>query len=561
MDGLWPIVNAQVWIFKNYIGKIKNEPRLKVYLIFSFIFLFWFGALGIFYRGFRFFYRFPLVGSILIDETIYLFFAALFVMLTLSSIIVCYVTFYTTVEVDFLFSKPIEDKVIFFYRFFQSVLFSSWAFLFLGIPFILAYAFIKDVPMWFYISIPFYFIPFLILPTALASIIILPFMRFLDFRKMKYVIIAIIGAVLVLLYWTYKINIRPAFASKTEIDFIMNELLLHLRFFKYPLFPGYWISTAVISSSINKFKEASFYFLTFVITTLFALQIDWFLSHKTFYSGWVASKGSRKEKMYRIDKGILNHIATRFPVFSRSTKSMILKDLKIFIRDPGQWSQFLIYFSILGLYIFNLRNIPTEVVTTFWEVTITFLNLMATILVLASLTVRFLFPLMSLEGNKIWVLGLAPITFRSLIFQKFLINFFGILLISESLMYTTNVVLKTGLTLKVVSCGIAGLASFGLVGLSIGLGTIYPNFKEDNTAKIVSSFGGTLNFIIALFYVILMIGIFSVPFYGYRVHGAISIKTFYSFISIAWVVAVLATIGVGLLPMIFGYRQLENMEY
>jgi len=34
------------------------------------------------------------------------------------------------------------------------------------------------------------------------------------------------------------------------------------------------------------------------------------------------------------------------------------------------------------------------------------------------------------------------------------------------------------------------MASIGLVGLSIGLGTVYPDFKEDNSAKIVSGFGG-----------------------------------------------------------------------
>ncbi|MGA1792056.1 MAG: putative ABC transporter permease subunit [bacterium] len=561
MDGFKGIVKAQIWLLKNHIARLRNEPPLKVIFILCFVLLFWFGALGISYRGFRFLNRFPLVGGILVDETIYLFFAALFIMLTLSSIVICYVTFYTSSEVDFLFSKPIQDTLIFFYRFMQSVVFSSWAFLFLGVPFIIAYALIKQVPFWFYISIPFYFVPYLIMPTALASLIILAFMRFLDFQKVKYILGLAICFVLGLFYWAYKINVRPAFSARTEMEFIMNDLLHHLRYFRYPLFPGYWISRSIISSSINQFSDALFYFLAFIATTLFLLQINWFVAKKAFFLGWVSSKGGRKERVYPVNKGMINRMAYILFFLPRSTITMIIKDTKLFLRDPGQWSQFLIYFSILGIYIFNLRNIPTEAISPFWRVNITFLNLMATILVLASLTVRFLFPLMSLEGNKIWVLGLAPITFRRLILQKFVTYLIGILAISESLMFATNVILKTSRPLIYVSCGVAGLASFGLVGLSIGLGSIYPDFKEDNTAKIVSGFGGTLNFVIALFYVVIMTGAFLGPFYSYEVNAAISAKAFHSLITISWVITIGTTAMVCILPMVLGYRQLEHMEY
>jgi len=561
MEGLSGLIKAQIWMLRNYCMRLRQEPRLKVVFIFCFVVIFWFGALGISYKGFQFLNRFPLVGGILVDETIYLFFAALFVLLTLSSIIICYMTFYTASETDFLFSKPIRETFIFFYRFTQSVFFSSWAFLFLGVPFLIAYALIKHVPLWFYGMIPLYFIPYLIMPTAVASLIILIFMRFLDFQKVKYILAIAVGVLSGVFYWAYKINIRPAFSAKTEMEFIMNDLLHHVRFFRYPLFPGYWISRSIISSSINNIPDALFYFLTFMITTIFLLQINWFVAQKTFFRGWVASRGGRKERPYPVKKGIINRMAFILFFLPRSTVTMIIKDTKIFLRDPAQWSQFLLYFSILGIYIFNLRNIPTEAISPFWRVNITFLNLMATVLVLASLTVRFLFPIMSLEGNKIWVLGLAPITFRRLIFQKFFTYLAGILFVSESLMLATNIILKTSRPLIYVSCGVAGLASFGLVGLSIGLGSLYPNFREDNTAKIVSGFGGTLNFVVALFYVIIMIGAFLGPFYNFEVNGFISERTFHGMLAVSWLVTVGMTAVVGIAPMVLGYKQLDHMEY
>ena len=244
---------------------------------------------------------------------------------------------------------------------------------------------------------------------------------------------------------------------------------------------------------------------------------------------------------------------------------MVIKDIKVFLRDPGQWFQFLIYFAILAIYILNLRNLPSSLnnasYDTYWKFIITFLNLSATALVLAGLTVRFLFPLMSLEGNKIWILGLAPITFRHILFEKFITSFVGILFISALLMISTNIMLRTKLSLMLISCGLAVMISLGLVGLSVGLGSIYPNFKEDNSAKIVSGFGGTLNFIIALFYVIFTIASFAIPLFSYEVHHSITERTFYHMIAICGVMNIIVTMVIGIIPMILGYKQLESMEF
>ena len=128
-------------------------------------------------------------------------------------------------------------------------------------------------------------------------------------------------------------------------------------------------------------------------------------------------------------------------------------------------------------------------------------------------------------------------------------------------MVATNIILKTGASLMCISCGLAAMASVGLVGLSIGLGTVYPNFKEDNSAKIVSGFGGTLNFIIALLYVSFIIILFAVPYFSFEIHGAISGHTFHLFLVFSWTASLIATIAVGLLPMILGYRNLENMDF
>lgn len=561
MEGLKGILMSQLWILRNNITGIKSEPRLKIAFISAGIIFFWFGSLALFYEGLSFFYKIPIIGPALVDESIYIFSAVLFIMLTLSSVIICYATYYSSKEVAFLFSKPIDTRVILFYRFFQSVIFGSWAFLFLGVTFILAYAFIKDVSFWFYLFIPFYFVTFITLPAAIASIIVLTAVRFVDYHTVKYILAITLCAGAALLYWHYKQNIASTLFTRNEIGYFLDNLLYHIRIFKHPLFPGCWMAKSLINLSIGNFRDGLFYFLAFTTTALFFLQINWFMAGEIFYSGWLSS-GSGKSKKYNLpDRGLVNRALRSLSFIPGPTAAMITKDIKIFFRDFGQWSQFLIYFTILAIYIFNLRNMPQIMDNIYWKMIVTFLNLSATALVLAGFTVRFLFPLISLEGNRFWILGLAPITFRGLIIQKFIINFAGVFLVSEFLMVATNIILKTGASLMYISCGLAAMASIGLVGLSIGLGTIYPNFKEDNSAKIVSGFGGTLNFIIALFYVSFIIILFAVPYFSFEIHGAISKHTFHLFLIFSWTVSLIATIAAGILPMILGYRNLENMDF
>ena len=48
---------------------------------------------------------------------------------------------------------------------------------------------------------------------------------------------------------------------------------------------------------------------------------------------------------------------------------------------------------------------------------------------------------------------------------------------------------------------------WGEVALAVGLGAVYPNFREDNPSKIVSGFGGTLCLVLSFLYIIGMLSL------------------------------------------------------
>src|SRR5437660_5210361 len=55
------------------------------------------------------------------------------------------------------------------------------------------------------------------------------------------------------------------------------------------------------------------------------------------------------------------------------------------------------------------------------------------------------------------------------------------------------------------------IVAFGLSGLSVGLGAWMPNFRESDPSKIAVGFGGTLNLVVSLFFLILVIGLMAAP--------------------------------------------------
>jgi ABC-2 type transport system permease protein len=52
----------------------------------------------------------------------------------------------------------------------------------------------------------------------------------------------------------------------------------------------------------------------------------------------------------------------------------------------------------------------------------------------------------------------------------------------------------------------------GLSGLSVGLGAAMPNFRESDPSKIAVGFGGTLNLVAGLLYLLVSIGTISAPY-------------------------------------------------
>ena len=156
---------------------------------------------------------------------------------------------------------------------------------------------------------------------------------------------------------------------------------------------------------------------------------------------------------------------------------LTVKDIEaVSAREPAQWSQFLIFFGMLLLYIAGMRRDKHEehVGADLAGAGSRSSTLVASLLVLATLTTRFVFPLVSLEGRRFWILGQAPVSRRLLVTQKFWLSVVFSAGITLGLALLSGWRLNLPLVPFAFSVFTVCSASVALSGLAVRLGSSLP---------------------------------------------------------------------------------------
>jgi len=190
----------------------------------------------------------------------------------------------------------------------------------------------------------------------------------------------------------------------------------------------------------------------------------------------------------------------------------------MFRRDPVQWSQFLIFFCLLLLYFANVdrfRQDRADVSVLTWVNIVSFLNLAVVGLILSTFTTRFIFPLISLEGRRFWILGRLPVERDTILWGKFLFAACGSWPPCAGLVLLSDSMLHVSLLVVLIHQVICLLLCIGLAGLAVGLGALMPDFREQSPSKIAAGFGGTINLVMSALYIMLIVLMTAMPCHFY----------------------------------------------
>src|SRR5262249_6054806 len=157
---------------------------------------------------------------------------------------------------------------------------------------------------------------------------------------------------------------------------------------------------------------------------------------------------------------------------------LIIKDFRTFRRDPAQWAQIIIFVGLALVYFTNSRQFYRSDLNRGFQHGISLVNLLATCMLLCAYMGRFIYPMLSLEGRKFWILGLMPLRRDQLLTGKFAFAVAGSLLIALPLVLAADVLLGLPGPAVLLHALTVAAVSAGLSGLAVGIGAVLPNFRE-----------------------------------------------------------------------------------
>src|SRR6185295_6834957 len=169
------------------------------------------------------------------------------------------------------------------------------------------------------------------------------------------------------------------------------------------------------------------------------------------FAGYSRSQEASKTRFTRLV--ILDRIVNRLPL-STVRRQLLVKDLKIFLRDVSQWSQLLLLLALVLVYLYNFRVLDLQRIpfmSGFVKNVYAFVNLSMAGLVMATVAVRFVFPAVSAEGAAFWIIRTAPISLRDFLWSKFWTGLIPVLVLTEWLTIAANELLGVDPFLKAMS--------------------------------------------------------------------------------------------------------------
>ena len=246
-------------------------------------------------------------------------------------------------------------------------------------------------------------------------------------------------------------------------------------------------------------------------------------------------------------------------------RALALKEIRTFFRDQTQWSQLFLIGALVVIYVYNFKALPIEkapIRTVYLQNLLSFLNMGLATFVLTSITARFAYPAVSIEREAFWLVKSAPVTLKNFLWIKFWVYFLPLLLLTEILIIATNILLSVTTFMMILSTVTVFFLVPGIVSMGIGFGAAYPDFKSENPAQTVTSFGGVVFMMVCAGYIGAVIVLEAGPVYNIFMAGIRGRSlTFYEWV---WTIgsfslAFVASIFAFLLPMRFGEKRLSNL--
>ena len=504
---------SPLWLsWKNSLGRSGGSWPRRL-LLAGLAIGFWIGTYLVIRRVLRYFETVFDLGPGLAYQLLLIILLTFLSMLLFSNLVASLSTYFLARDLDLVHATPISRDAFFFARLLQTTVNSSWMVLFFSIPIFAAYGSVFGGGWVLYVWIGLILPLFLIIPAALGIVITHLLVYFLPAKRIRDVLFFIGLIAFVVMFFLFRFS-QPERLVQPESFGNFMQFLSAMETPSSPFLPSSWSADILAGTLFNRETEQGFFFALLASYALFLPVAASWISGAVYFEGWSKAQESRQGRRKFVWFDRLLDAATR--LFPETTRAIMIKDIKTFLRDTTQWSQLFLLLALIVVYLYNFKVLPLDrspMPAGVLRTLVSFANLALAGFVLSAVAVRFAFPAISLEGKSFWILQSAPISLRALLWSKFWLIFVPLLLLGELLVFLSNLLLHVPDWMMALSLITVCLMTFGIAAIGVGLGALYPNFNYDNAAEIPTSFGGAVAMILSVVFIALAVAIEAWPIY------------------------------------------------
>jgi ABC-2 type transport system permease protein len=543
-----------------------RENRLLSVTVGGFLGLYSLAAYLLVGRGLEFMMKLPLIGPLLTERLVYLLFFFFFVMLIISNATITGMSLFRRKDMEWQIALPLPSRSIVLWKTLEGMLLASWGLMLLSTPILLALAQTYKADARFMLAV---------LPALLALVTIsanvstwLLIALVLWARRWMWKPLAIVAVLLL-------VRTLPVWHSSVEtlnsgdLSASLNQILRHTEICMHPLLPSSWVAETIQAAGRGISERAVFFNLVLLAHALISILITTKIAGAYYYPAWnrimsAAPGSSRKAPapVFHARPGRLSRWLRRLLALDRASYALLIKEVRTFVREPVQWGQSTLIFTLLLIYSLNLRKLGYDLQSPFWITVVSHLNLLVCCLALSTLTTRFIYPQFSLEGQRLWILGLSPLPLHRVLALKLRLSASVLALIMVTLVVVSGVSLGLPWQRILFFSASILMLSYGLTSLALSLGALVPNFRESNPARIVSGFGGTVCLIASFVYIVAGMVLLLIPSWQNLRQDATQMISYSNGIELAALGGLaLLTVVFGGIPYFFAKRQTKNLEY
>jgi ABC-2 type transport system permease protein len=477
-----------------------------------------------------------------------------------SAVVTALSTFFLSEDLRLLVPAPVPATRLFYSRLAKTAGQASWMVVTFMLPVLLAVGVARCATPAYYAALPATLAPFVLIPTAAGATVTLLLVNIFPARRARDVLM-LLGLLFAMTLVMLLRFLRPERLLSVQSLPDVTAFFATLQSPVTPLLPSFWAGEtlfAALQGRVDALHLGALWTTALAFVVLARMAFG-----RLYFAGWSKAQEARKARFTRL--ALLETLIARTPLRT-VTRSLLLKDLKVFLRDTTQWSQLLLLLALALVYLYNFRVLDLERIPYMSGVVknaYAFVNMALAAFVLSAVAVRFVFPAVSAEGQAFWVVRSAPLPMRTFLWSKFWTGLVPVLLLAETLTIVANEFLGTIPFLKLLSAVALFFMTFALVGLAAGMGARHPRFKAENLTQVAGSYGGVAYMVLAVLFILVEIALLAWPASVYIWHELRGLpltraRAFMMGVSLA--AALVLCVATFWTSMRMGVRALEELE-